>query len=304
MKPLLLLIYYGWLSSFNYDTNQWSLQLVADDFSQYDVIVFGSGVANPTHGDYANSVQVINSIRSKKASALMFGYVTTNQELSSFTLEVDQWEAMGVDGIFLDESGYDYGKTRSEFNDRLSYIRSTSCNIAFVNAWNPNHVFGTEDDPNFPNSVYNSDTEESLLRAGDWYLLESFSVNTVAYPDDYCNEFDWSYRGNQSIMYNEKYRVNIASVGIIDNDDYEGDDKFTFSYRSALGFDHDAHGISDVSYGSSSSKVKYWYSAEELFNPNEVVGFDKDKNNNYVRRIDKSNKLYINHDNNTSFIAR
>ena len=34
MKPLLLLIYYGWLSSFNHDTNQWSLQLVADDFSQ------------------------------------------------------------------------------------------------------------------------------------------------------------------------------------------------------------------------------------------------------------------------------
>ena len=156
-----LLIYYGWLNSFNSAANGWDNEKVAQELSRYDVLAFGDGLADSGHGDYANTKVIIPRIKALNPSAKIFGYVTTNQALTAFKDKTDDWMdnsdfGSDVDGVFMDESGYDFGKTRSEFNDRVDYVhgKHSSTGLCFANAWKPDHVLGTVNDPSYPNSTF------------------------------------------------------------------------------------------------------------------------------------------------------
>jgi hypothetical protein len=132
-SPMDILFYYGWLNSFNYSTNSWNNEKIAKDMAKYNYLVFGDGIQAPTHGDYANTQIIIPRIQALNQHAKIFGYVSVNQTLSSFQTKVDQWNNLGVDGIFMDEAGYDYGKTRSEFNDIVDYVHGkTNANICLL----------------------------------------------------------------------------------------------------------------------------------------------------------------------------
>ena len=54
-KPSNLLIYYGWINSFNSSVNSWTNEKVAQDMAKYDLIVLGDGVQDSGHGDYSNT---------------------------------------------------------------------------------------------------------------------------------------------------------------------------------------------------------------------------------------------------------
>lgn len=257
-KPSDLLIYYGWLSGFN---QYWDNEKVAQDMARYDLLVFGDGVQDPGHGDYANSQVIIPRIKELNPDALIFGYVTANQNLSDFKTKADGWEAMIVDGIFMDEAGYDFGVKRTDLNDRILHVKSfDEAYLCFVNAWNMDHVVGTENDPSFPNSTFNPDEYESLLEEDDWYLLESFVVNTAAYSGNngYASKSDVVARGDKATYLRGLEPINLAAVNIIDNSDANGQALFDFCQRAALAYNLNANGSSDTSYGASSGKVNFW----------------------------------------------
>jgi hypothetical protein len=259
-RPDDLLIYYGWMNSFNSAQNGWDNEKVAQDMAKYDLIVLGAGIENPSHGDYSNTSVIIPRIKALNPSAKIFGYVTVNQSLSNFEGKVDDWDDLEVHGIFMDEAGYDYGKTRSEFNDRVDYVHNqTYANICFANAWNMDHIIGTTNDPSYPNSTYNSGTVESNLTYNDWYLLESFAVNTAAYSGNngYASKSDWSARGSKAITHRYTYGINLASVGIIADGDSADEDLFDFSFISACMWGFEANGSSDTYYGASSAKSEF-----------------------------------------------
>jgi len=260
-SPMDILFYYGWLNSFNYGTNAWNNEKIAKDMAKYNYLVFGDGVQDPIHGDYTNTQIIIPRVQALNQRAKIFGYVTVNQTLANFKTKVDQWDTLGVDGIFMDEAGYDYGKTRSEFNERVDYVHSkTNANICFANSWNLNHILGTENDVGFPNTTYNVNLDASNLTTDDWCLLESFGINTLVYTttDGYEAKAQWANRGAAAADKRATYGINLAACGVINNTNTAGQDLFNFGFVSAMMWNLDAYGTSDDYYASSSATVYHW----------------------------------------------
>jgi len=250
-----LLIYYGWLSSFNSAENAWTNEKVAQDLAKYGVLVLGDGLQEDTHGDYTNTETIIARVKVLNPNCQIFGYVTTNQSYNDFKRKTDEWNDLEVHGIFMDESGYDYGKDRDEFNDRVDYVHSrSSAKVCFVNAWKPEHILSNDsadDDASYANSTYNPEMVGSNLFEDDWYLLESFGINASG---GYESATQWKSRGEKARSYN----IKIAGCSIISDTDSVGQDKFDFGYIASYMHILDAYGTSDTSYGASSAKSKMW----------------------------------------------
>jgi hypothetical protein len=260
-QPKDLLIFYGYLNSFNSAVNGWDNEKVAQDMAKYSILVFGDTVENPTHPDYANTQIIIPRIKALNPDALIFGYVALAQILANFQTKVDQWNTLAVHGIFIDEAGYDYGKTRAEFNTCVDYVHGkTTAKLCFANAWNTDNIIGTTDDASFPNSTYNSGLVSSHLITTDWILLESFPINTTAYSGagGYESKSDWLVRGQKAVNLRATYGVNFAGSGVINNDNANGPDLFNFGFISSLMFALEAWGTSDANYSSSSAAATYW----------------------------------------------
>jgi hypothetical protein len=78
------------------------------NFNQFDLIVFGDGIASPSHGDHLNTQTIIQSLDS--LGKLSFGYVdlgvtTQNLSISLMQITVNNWTLMGVKGIMFDDAG-------------------------------------------------------------------------------------------------------------------------------------------------------------------------------------------------------
>ena len=294
IRPQDLLIYYGYPNSFNSGSNGWNNELVAQDMAKYNHVVLGDGVQASSHPDYSNSQVIIPRVQTLNQYVKVWGYVTVNQTLANFKTKVDEWDTLGVDGIFMDEAGYDYGKTRDKFNERVDYVHGrSSANQCFVNAWNMDHIIGTTEDGSYPNETYNHFEEESNLTTSDWYLLESFPINTTAYSgnDGYESKSDWSARGSKAIAHRYTYGINLAGVGIINNGNGSGQDLFDFQFISALMWALDANGTSDTSYGASSATVTFWTRPDiskmgRLWTASTAVSVDVGDSDVYWRFVD------------------
>ena len=260
-RPKDNLIYYGWLNSYNSAVNNWDNELVAQDLARYGILVFGAGLQNPAHGDYSNTQIIIPRIKELNPNALIFGYVTTDQAQVDFETKASQWDTLQVDGIFMDEAGYDFGRTRQQLNDKVDYVHGlTYADLCFANAWNTNHILGTSNDASFPNSTYNPPPDESNLANTDWILLESFPINTEAlqYNDGYEPFWDWAARGNTMVSLRGTYGVNFAANGVIDNGVTGAQQLFDFGFISALMFSLGSYGTSDTNYAASSAAATLW----------------------------------------------
>jgi hypothetical protein len=260
-KPLNLLIYYGWPNSFNSASNQWNNDLVAQNMAKYGIVILGSGLEDPSHGDHTNTQIIINRIQEINPKTMIFGYVTVNQSIIDFQTKASQWDAMGIHGIFMDEAGYDFGKTREEFNDRVNYVHNLpSSKICFANAWFPDNILGLVDDPNYLNLTFNPSLIESALLPSDWILLESFAIDTAAtnFPSGYEPKAEWKERTDKILSLKQNYNINIACSVIIKNNNSKGIALYQFGFVAAMMIVAEAYGSSDENYASSSSTVKWW----------------------------------------------
>jgi len=258
-KPSNLLIYYGWLNSFNSSVNGWSNEKVAQDMAKYSLIVIGDGIQDPAHGDYSNTEVIIPRIKALNPSVKIFGYVTIYQSLANFESKVDQWETLEIDGIFLDEAGYDYGTTttngRDAFNTKVDYVHGqTYATLCFANSWNMDHIIGTTNDASYPNTTWNPDLVASNLTYHDYYLLESFAVNTLAYASDYEVKTDWAFRGGKAQTHRYNYGINLVASCVIQDGHADASDLMNFAFTSAMMFALEGFGSSDDYYGASSAK--------------------------------------------------
>lgn len=262
-KPQDLLVYYGYPNSFNSATCSWDNEKVAQEMSKYEIVVFGNGVADPSHPDYANTVIIVPRLKELRPDIKLFGYVATTEAIADFKTKVDQWCNLAVYGIFVDSAGYDYGTPttngRDGFNERVDYIHDkASTNVVFANAWNSDNILGTANDPSYPNTTWNPSLHESHLGEYDYVMLESFPINTTTWTPGYEDKAEWYARGEKLMGHRETYGVNLAGVGIINNGNSSGQDLFDFGFISALSWNLNAFGTSDTSYGSSSSQVDWW----------------------------------------------
>lgn len=167
-SPERLAVYYGWpltVNESNYDSTK-----IIDAFDEYDLIVFGGGLIDNLSGtDKTLFENVISGL--DNGLRKVFGYVTispnTYNKVSEIETRVQAWKAMGLDGIFLDEAGMDYGTKRSRQDSVVKYIHGEGMPV-MLNAWNPRDALsGT------PELGHNS-----AIR--DYFMLESFMISSSA----------------------------------------------------------------------------------------------------------------------------
>jgi hypothetical protein len=292
-RPKDLLVFYGWPNAFNSAVNGWNNEKVAQDMSKYGLIVLGAGLEDPGHGDYANTQTIVARIKQLNPCTLIFGYVDGALAQATFETNAGKWKTNhGVHGIFCDKFGYDWGNTRAQQNAKIDYLHGESL-VAFVNAWNTDHVLGTANDPSYPNTTYNPTPDESNLSTTDWILLESLSVNTDSYTGTggYAPKSDWAARIAKMVSLRAAYGVNFASLGIVDNGNVNGQDLFNFSFVSAMMASLEANGTSDSGYAGSSSAVDYWIRPDvtglgTVWNLNCAVQIDVDDADVYHRYVE------------------
>ena len=320
MKPKNMLTYYGWLSCLNSSVNGWDNEKVAQDMARYNLIVLGDGLANSGHEDYANSVEIISRVMELNPSVLIFGYVSVNQSLANFEAKVDDWESLNVHGILMDEAGYDFGtvytNSRTAFNAKVDYVHSQEhANLCFVNAWNMDNIIGIEEDASYPNSTWNPSEVASNLNSYDWYLLESFPINTEAYtasnPDGYEPKAQWYSRGEKAKNHKQSFGINLAAAGTINDGNSDEQKLFDFLYTSACMFALDAVGSSDAEYGSGSAKTAFLDRPDvsnmgDILDVEPFVNVDENDSDVYMRYTDYGNfKLdFSGNDNQESTITK
>ncbi|PNX51463.1 MAG: hypothetical protein BV456_03105 [Thermoplasmata archaeon M8B2D] len=227
-----------------------------NDWDNGDAYIVGN------HADIGNFWRIIQRLKLLKPSIQLFGYVTVNQSYSNFETKADDWNTLGVTGVFMDEAGWDYGDSstngREAFNDKVDHVHGlSSANVCFVNAWTIDNILSSDYD-----ATWNPDSLDSNLIHSDWYLLESFPINDAAYtastPDGYEPKADWVYRGIKATGYRYSMGINLAACGIITNSNSIGQQLFDFGFISALMWALDSFGTSDIYYAASSAAVKYW----------------------------------------------
>ena len=237
--PARLAIFYGWPSQVN-DAHG-DLDRAAATFAQFDLVVLGDGLEDPSHEEHANTQAIIGDLNA--SGVQVFGYVdlgsTQNLSMPVVHAYVEEWHAMGVAGIFVDEAGKDWGVDRSRLADAVSHVHALGLQV-FVNAWDPIDVCG-EDPPGTP----------SPLGPGDWYLAESHPVS-----DGQCGDLDrWWTKSQAIVSHCVPIGVKIAAVST--GDDGPAGWANHPAFRQALWatylFDFDALGFTNPNYSASGS---------------------------------------------------
>ena len=180
VAPKSLLIYYGWPSAINGAAN---LSQAATTLSQYSYVVLGDTLELSSNGDYGDTKSILAN--PAMAHTTVFGYVdlgVTTQDLNmtpvagkqSIEGEILDWKAMGVQGIYLDDFGYDYDTSRTRQNDAVEYAHSLGL-VVMANAYTPADAFGNT------KCTLNPGQTPTALGPNDFYLYESYQVTNGAY---------------------------------------------------------------------------------------------------------------------------
>ena len=118
-------------------------------------------------------------LKKLKPSAEVYGYVdigitTNNFTLSQLEYQIQLWfSVIQVNGIFLDDMGYEFQTTRERQNTIIEHVHQHGSVIA--NAWNPEDVMGESQ------NEFNPSGAPSSLCSSDYYLSDNFVINTELY---------------------------------------------------------------------------------------------------------------------------
>jgi hypothetical protein len=217
-----LMIYYGFPSLLNGIP---SLAGVAQALSEYDVIVFGDGIQDPTHPDHANLQTIMDELRRTVPSVLIAGYVdlgVTTQNLTEAQMiqRTGWWADMGADLVFWDDAGFDFGVTRERQNFAVATTRAAGINC-FMNAFDTDDLFTGSPAP--------------LLGAADWFLLESLPYNDGGV---YAGTSNWEPRGTmlarvtKALGHRTTFGSRIAATSLVDYTAYTNDARQYLRYTA------------------------------------------------------------------------
>ena len=249
--PGALAVFYGWPSLVEGAAG--STDAASRVFSRYRAVVLGDGLQDPSHPDHAKTAAIVASLAAGGAGTQVFGYVTLGVTTVSLPVDevrrrVDAWKAVGVTGIFLDEAGYDYGVSRARQNDAVRHVHAAGLG-AFVNAWNPDDVFGTAVD-----AAYNPDGVAPLLDARDVYLLESYQIGMSAYE----SAATWVSRSALAASYRRRYRVRVAAVATVSGAQPAFDQgKLDYAWQSARLYGFDLFGWGEPWFSAADSRLPF-----------------------------------------------
>lgn len=282
LDPGSLAIYYGWPSLVN-DANG-DLDAAAAVFGQYDVVILSQGIEEPNHGDHFNAKEIIHLLH-EGYDTKVYGYMDGPQWGTSWSVtdypptnwegHVDLWKAIGADGIFVDEFGYDWGVTRAQQNAMLDVIHARDL-PAFVNSWFIDHTFGSQPDPIFPNG--NPGSIPPKIEATDLYMLESFTIIEGNYDECFRDFFDtWITKADKAVDYREQFGTEMWTMTTADalvakamaEDDVE--ERLSYAWHATAMYGLDGFGWTEPQFSASGEAMNQlpWRERPE---PNAPIG--------------------------------
>lgn len=247
-EPQKLAIYYGWPSAVNGAGGV--VNTAVQTYKDYDMVIFGAGLEDPSHGDHVNTTAIINHI--DMANTKIFGYIDAVLPINDVQGKIDQWHAMGVYGIFFDQFGFDFGVDRVKQRELLWCVHEKDNLKVFVNAWNIDDVFDNTVNPTFnPNGL------DTRMEAGDYYLAESFAIMNGQYDDtdsDSNGIKDFQDKAQKMINYRNTFGVFMTACTTADSSPFD-QNKADYSYFSALANELDAWCWGEEFFSASSAML-------------------------------------------------
>ncbi|MGQ4833697.1 MAG: hypothetical protein ACP6IS_07365 [Candidatus Asgardarchaeia archaeon] len=254
-----LCIYYGYPLAVN---NVWDIEKAATYFSFFDIVVFGKNLEEPSHEAHNSTKKIISLFHKNKPNGLIFGYLDIGITTSNFSIEtlkqkLEKISAMDMDGVLLDNAGYINETPRERLNSVVDFAHNLGLSV-MVNAWNPDEVLG-----DYVNPLFNPNGIESFIGKNDFYLNESFVVNTVAFADrdGFQDNMDIIVKSQKSIKYRIKKGVKILGVGIADFSNLIDKDLefyYNFVEAMALVYSFDGYGLCDYMYSSKFGTLHFF----------------------------------------------
>ena len=231
--PKSLLIYYGYPIAYN---GLWDVSKVVDAISKYDIFVVGDSYQDPTHEEYTTTTAILSQLKAKGVE--LYGYIplgvnTSNRSISVLETAIDDWSVLNVDGIFLDEFGFDYEVDRARQIDVVNYLKSKALKY-IANAWvwedfNVDHIDNlpaewADDDWRRTNFEDHNPSNLVLPRdSSDGYLIENFCVSHMGL----VNKFDLIERVTNIVNSNTN-NYKLHSIGVFpENNPANGEIDFT-----------------------------------------------------------------------------
>jgi hypothetical protein len=213
VQPKQLCIYYGQPDKVNKTTpvyyrdetgTVYDIQVTdaVSVFSNCALVVLGDGLEIVSNPAYYNTQLIIYGLSEKNIP--IFGYVdagvaTQNLSLAEAQARIDAWNLMGVNGVFLDDFGFDYGTSRSRQNALVDYVHAKKLQ-AFVNAYNPDDVFADKNEQGV--TQLPSIAEEDFYLVENWLYAEGRPINID----------DWMTKTLKLATYLQRYPVHIAAT--------------------------------------------------------------------------------------------
>ena len=265
LRPKALLVYYGYPSAIN---GAWSVAAAAQEFGRYAYVLWGDGLDDPLHPDHANAVAIAN--HEAAAQTRFYGYVdigvsTRNLPLSEIQAQISRWRSMGVDGVHLDNFGYDFGTSRARQNAAVDYCHALGLAVV-ANAFWPDDAFGSVADP-----VYNPGGAAPRLGVSDLYLYESHGVRLGQFED----VATWQQRADAVEGYRARMGFRVLSCTSSGTDDPAAYDEqaFYYAWHAALLYGHEATGWGEYAYSASgASNGRAPFRARPTLDPGHAFG--------------------------------
>ena len=189
------------------------------------------------------------------ANTQVFGYIDGTLPLNTIQEKIDLWYPMGIAGIFIDRTGFEFGLTREKQREIVWSIHEKGDNTlkAFINAWNPSDVFDPAVHANNPNGL------ATRLDNRDIYLAESFAVLNGAYDDndlDTNNIKDWQDKAAKMVAYKATFGTEMAAISTNDASPFD-QAKADYSYFAAALNDFDYWGYGEENFSSISAQLPF-----------------------------------------------
>jgi len=240
IRPKALLVYYGYPSAINGAS---SLSAAAQEFARYDYVLWGDGLEDPLHPDHSNAVAIGND--PAMARTHLYGYVdlgvtTRNLPMTKIKGQITRWRALGVDGIHLDNFGYDFGTSRDRQNAAVDIAHLLGLAV-IANGFRPADAFSDVADP-----VFNPSGTPCRLGASDFYFYESHGVRLGQFED----AEDWRARSDSLEAFRARLGFRILSSTSSATDDPAAYDEagFDYAWYAALLYGHEATGWGEYGY--------------------------------------------------------
>lgn len=261
VAPLRLGIFYGHPSLVN--GAHGDLERAVRELAAYDVLVLGDGLEFDADGpgragrtEHRLTMRIIERLKATRRATAVYGYVdlglTQRLPLSGVVDRIDRWAATGVDGVLLDEAGYDFGVTRERQNAAVDAAHARGLG-ACLNAFRPDDVFGRDPQPVNAAGGGNPDGLRPRVDERDALLIESFAVRAGAIEPDGA----LTARMRPALAGRARYGTRVFAMATGGAPATEDPALAAFGWWTAALMDVDAYGYAAPDYGAPTSELRW-----------------------------------------------